>query len=213
MLANTILIAPERRLTLFQSGESGIAASKDPFIVLARVIDPLDRNMTKLVQSLASRESAATELDAKALLATYGNSVAPDATFSLRISDGQPKRYPMNGTFAPPFTTFYGLYDRSIGFASTGPWVLPQRWQDRKDSLALATPYNVASTNDIIGGNSGQPGHQQGCGSGGAHLRWQHRGTAEPLPLHRVPGARCVPRFTRHRRGAAEHLRREVDRR
>ncbi len=157
MLANTILIAPERRLTLFQSGETGIAASKDPFIVLARVIDPLDRSITKQVQALASRESAATELVAKALLATYGNSVAPDATFSLRISDGQPKRYPMNGTFAPPFTTFYGLYDRSIGFASAGPWVLPQRWQDRKDSLALATPFNVASTNDIIGGNSGSP--------------------------------------------------------
>jgi hypothetical protein len=157
MLANTILISPERRLALFQSGEAGIAASKDPFIVLARVIDPLDRSMTKLVQGLASRESAATELIAKALLATYGNSVAPDATFSLRISDGQPKRYPMNGTFAPAFTTYYGLYDRSIGFGSTGPWVLPERWQQRKDSLALATPYNVASTNDIIGGNSGSP--------------------------------------------------------
>ncbi len=157
MLANTILISPERRLALFQSGEAGIAASKDPFIVLARVIDPLDRSMTKLVQGLASRESAATELIAKALLATYGNSVAPDATFSLRISDGQPKRYPMNGTFAPAFTTYYGLYDRSIGFGSTGPWILPQLWQQRKDSLALATPYNVASTNDIIGGNSGSP--------------------------------------------------------
>ena len=157
MLANTILISPERRLALFQSGEAGIAASKDPFIVLARIIDPLDRSMTKLVQGLASRESAATELIAKALLATYGNSVAPDATFSLRISDGQPKRYPMNGTFAPAFTTYYGLYDRSIGFGSTGPWILPQLWQQRKDSLALATPYNVASTNDIIGGNSGSP--------------------------------------------------------
>ena len=63
----------------------------------------------------------------------------------------------MNGTFAPVLTTFYGLYDRSIGFESTGPWALPERWQQRKDSLALATPYNVASTNDIIGGNSGSP--------------------------------------------------------
>jgi hypothetical protein len=157
MLASTTLISPERRLALFQSGETGIAASKDPFIVLARVIDPLDRSMTKQVQALSSRESAATELIARALLATFGNSVAPDATFSLRISDGQPKRYPMNGTFAPAFTTFYGLYDRSIGFESAGPWTLPQRWQERKDSLTLATPYNVASTNDIIGGNSGSP--------------------------------------------------------
>lgn len=157
MLASTILIDPAQRVALFTSGEAGIKASKDPFIVLARVIDPLDRSMTKQVQLLASRESAATELIARALLATYGNSVAPDATFSLRISDGQPKRYPMNGTFAPAFTTFYGLYDRSLGFESTGAWALPDRWNARRDSLALATPYNVASTNDIIGGNSGSP--------------------------------------------------------
>jgi len=157
MLASTILISPEQRVALFTSGAAGITASKDPFIVLARVIDPLDRSQTKQVQALSSRESAATELIARALLATYGNSVAPDATFSLRISDGQPKRYPMNGTFAPAFTTLYGLYDRSIGFESKGAWTLPERWQQRKDSLALATPYNVASTNDIIGGNSGSP--------------------------------------------------------
>ncbi len=157
MLASTTLVDPAQRVALFTSGEAGITASKDPFIVLARVIDPLDRSQTKLVQALASRESAATELIARALLATYGNSVAPDATFSLRISDGEPRRYPMNGTFAPAFTTFYGLYDRSIGFESKGAWTLPERWQQRKDSLALATPYNVASTNDIIGGNSGSP--------------------------------------------------------
>jgi len=157
MLASTTLISPEQRVALFTAGAAGIAASKDPFIVLARVIDPLDRSMTKQVQALASRESAATELIARALLATYGNSVAPDATFSLRITDGQPKRYRMNGTFAPSFTTFYGLYDRSIGFESAGAWTLPERWQQRRDSITLATPYNVASTNDIIGGNSGSP--------------------------------------------------------
>src|SRR4029077_5369244 len=80
MLASTTLINPEQRVALFTSGEAGIEASKDPFIVLARVIAPLDRSMTKQVQALASRESAATELIARALLATYGNSVAPDAT-------------------------------------------------------------------------------------------------------------------------------------
>ena len=76
---------------------------------------------------------------------------------TLRISDGQVKRYPVNGTYAPAFTTFYGLYDRSLGFESKDPWALPQRWQDHKDSLALATPYDAVSTNDIIGGNSGSP--------------------------------------------------------
>jgi hypothetical protein len=157
MVATTTLVTPAERLALFQSGEQGIAASQDPFLKLARVIDPLERAQAKHVQALASQESAATEKIAQALLATYGNSVAPDATFSLRISDGQPRRYPMNGTLAPAFTTFYGLYDRSLGFESKAPWNLPDRWQQRRDSLVLSTPYDVASTNDIIGGNSGSP--------------------------------------------------------
>ena len=69
-----------------------------------------------------------------------------------------PKRYPYNGTFAQPFTTLYGLYDRSIGFVRGAPLdPAGASWQRRKDSLDLATPFNVASTNDIIGGNSGSP--------------------------------------------------------
>ena len=87
----------------------------------------------------------------------FGSSVAPDATFSLRISDGEVRRYPYNGTLAQPFTTFHGLYDRHFGFQGQQPWHLPQRWIDRRDSLNLRTPFNAISTNDIIGGNSGSP--------------------------------------------------------
>ena len=81
MLAKSTIITPEQRLALFQSGASGIDASKDPFIQLARVIDPLERQMTLQVQAFAARESAASEVIARALLEVYGNSVAPDATF------------------------------------------------------------------------------------------------------------------------------------
>ena len=157
MLASTVLIDPTQRMALFSSGEQGIAQSQDPFIKLARVIDPLERSMALQVQALANRESAASELIAQALLAVYGNSVAPDATFSLRISDGQPKRYTANGTTYPYFTTYYGLYNRASGFDTTGAWAIPARWETHRDSLKLGTAYNVASTNDIIGGNSGSP--------------------------------------------------------
>lgn len=156
MVRTTELATADGRRALFES-PAKLAASKDPFIELARIIDPQDRAYDKQLDALASRESAASEQIAQALLAVYGNSVAPDATFSLRISDGQVLRYPMNGTVAQPFTTFHGLLDRNIGFSNEAPWNLPKRWEERKDRLALATPLNAVSTNDIIGGNSGSP--------------------------------------------------------
>ena len=109
------------------------------------------------MNALANQEDENDELVARALLAVFGNTVAPDATFSLRISDGVVARYPYNGTFGQPYTTFYGLYDRSFGFAGQAPWNLAPRWLAAKDHVNLATPSNGVSTNDITGGNSGSP--------------------------------------------------------
>ncbi len=157
MVQKSTIITGEQRKALFESGADSIAASTDPFLKLARVIDPLERANAKRTEALTSREAAANEQVARALLAVYGNSVAPDATFSLRITDGELKRYPSNGTFAPAYTTFYGLYDRSVSFGGEPDWALPTRWQERKDRLDQATPYNAVTTTDIIGGNSGSP--------------------------------------------------------
>ena len=51
-------------------------------------------------------------------------------------------------------TTFAGLYDRATG---RDPFALPARWLAARSQLALATPFDVATTNDTIGGNSGSP--------------------------------------------------------
>ncbi len=154
--ASQILTGDQRR-ALVQGGASAIAASTDPFIVLARVIDPLERAISTQWTAWTNEESRNDELIARALLAVFGNSVAPDATFSLRITDGEVKRYPMNGTFAPAYTTLYGLYDRAYGFGLQDPWALTPRWLAARSRLDLSTPFNAVSTNDIIGGNSGSP--------------------------------------------------------
>jgi hypothetical protein len=157
MVAANQLGTADQRRALLQGGATAVAASTDPFVRLARVIDPLSRPILARVTALANEESQNDELVARALLAVFGNSVAPDATFSLRISDGEVKRYPYNGTFGAPYTTFAGLYDRSWGFSGEAPWDLTPRWQAARERLNLATPFNAVSTNDITGGNSGSP--------------------------------------------------------
>jgi hypothetical protein len=157
MVQGTSIATADQRRALIQGGAAAIAASADPFLALARVIDPLERRVSDEVTALVNRETVQTERVARALLAVYGNSVAPDATFSLRITDGEVKSYPYNGTMAQPFTTFHGLYDRSAGWGGKAPWNLSERWMARRDSVDLATPLNAISTNDIIGGNSGSP--------------------------------------------------------
>ncbi len=86
----------------------------------------------------------------------FGTSLPPDATFTLRISDGVIKGYEYNGTIAPTRTTYFGMYDRFYSFNKTFPWALPPRWQNPSMEL-LMSPMNTVSTNDIIGGNSGSP--------------------------------------------------------
>ncbi len=146
------------RKQLIEGGESAVAASTDPEIVLARQLDPMRREFVKWMQdNVQSVDQRAGEALGKARFAVYGRSAYPDATFTLRLSYGQVKGYPMNGTKAPPKTTLYGLYDRANSFDFQGPFWLSSRYLEGRAKLDLSTPLNFVTTNDIIGGNSGSP--------------------------------------------------------
>ena len=138
--------------------------SADPAVAVARALLPAIQAYSASQQAANAELAELTARLARARFDLYGTQVPPDATFTLRLTDGTVKGYDYNGTAAPPYTTFYGLYDRyysqCVATGRTGPdcpWALPQRWLDARDDLDLATPYNFVSTTDIIGGNSGSP--------------------------------------------------------
>jgi hypothetical protein len=146
------------RKQLIEGGQSAVDASTDPEIVLARQLDPMRREFVKWMEdNVQSVDQRAGEALGKARFAVYGRSTYPDATFTLRLSYGQVKGYPMNGSKAPSKTTFYGLYDRANSFDFQGPFWLSSRYLEGRTKLDLSTPLNFVTTNDIIGGNSGSP--------------------------------------------------------
>ena len=146
------------RKSLIDGGEAAVAASTDPMIVAARRVDPIVRETTcRMRDTFGSVLTKEGEKLGKARFLVYGKDAYPDATFTLRLSYGTVTGYPYNGTVAPPFTTFYGLYDRAASFSDKPPFNLTPKEESGQNKLDLATPLDFVSTGDIIGGNSGSP--------------------------------------------------------
>lgn len=158
LIPGTKLADVALRKSLLEGGEKAIEDCQDPLIVLMRKLEPIMREDIEWnKKNIESVVTPAEEKIAKARFAIYGKDVYPDATFTLRLSYGAVKGYPMNGTKAPYKTTLYGLFDRALSFDREGDFDLPESFWERKDKLDLSTPVNFVSTCDIIGGNSGSP--------------------------------------------------------
>jgi peptidase S46-like protein len=157
LINGTKLADSATRAMLIAGGQTAVASSNDSLIALARRLEPISRRVQQRAARLNDIVSANTEKVGQAIFAAYGRSLPPDATFSLRITDGVVKSFPMNGTIAPYKTSFYGLFGRSAEFEDKPPFRLPERWKSHRDRLDLAQPLDFVTTSDIIGGNSGSP--------------------------------------------------------
>ncbi len=190
------------RESLMEGGIEAVQASTDPLIELVRAMQAEQQSVIGAWQAANASEEVQNERFASALFAVYGTDLPPDATFTLRITDGVVKRYQFNGTYAPAQTSIYGLYGRAVEFDNEMPWELAPAFEEARGDVDMSVPFNFVSTNDITGGNSGSPVIDR-------EARWvgiAFDGNVESLPnefLFAAPNGRTV---SVHSAGITESL-------
>jgi Peptidase S46 len=155
LLAGTHLADPKVREQLWRGGAAAVASSDDTLIRFVRTTDPDARALrTRYEQEVEGPITRGQERLARARFKVYGDTVYPDATFTLRLSFGSVQGWTYHGQTVAPFTNFGGLYARA---SDSEPFRLPQRWRAAGSRIDPKILLDVSTNNDIIGGNSGSP--------------------------------------------------------
>lgn len=143
------------RMALWNGGKAAVDVSADPLIVLARRAEADSRAvLTAWRERVEGPAALAAERLARVRFALDGDKVYPDATFTLRLSYGVVAGWTYQGRTVTPFTTMGGLYARATG---AEPFALAPKWVAAEASVDKSAVFNLSTTNDIIGGNSGSP--------------------------------------------------------
>lgn len=159
LIRGTALADAKFREQLFNGGADALVESEDPMIKLASVVDERARAAWERFQTevVTVRETAYAKI-ANAMFSVYGDAVYPDATLTLRFSFGCIKGYEKDGEAVSPFTTIGDVFDVSDMHGREADWKLPESWVANEETLRESTTaFNIASTLDTHGGNSGSP--------------------------------------------------------
>ncbi len=156
MLKETVMADAKDLSKLLDKDTKKFLKKKDEFIQTSELLGEVYNKAVHEFQSTGMARKQIEQNVANEVFKVYGSSLPPDATFTLRISDGTVKSYEYNGTIAPVKTTYYGMYDRHYSNDGKFPFNLPSRWLNPSPEL-LKSPMNFICTADIIGGNSGSP--------------------------------------------------------
>jgi hypothetical protein len=155
LVSGSRLADPAVRKALWDGGMKAIKASDDPMIVYALRLADRQRELKEQTDAVYTGPLtlAGAQL-ADARFAAYGDTLYPDATFTLRISYGKVAGWTERGNPVPFMTTMGGTFERATGNA---PYDAAPGFSAAKNKIDPATAYDFVTTNDIIGGNSGSP--------------------------------------------------------
>ena len=202
LVAGTRLADPAYRKALWTGGKAAIDASKDPMIVYARKLDATPAPAPGRVRralSMAPVTAAQAKL-ADARFAAYGDTLYPDATFTLRISYGKVQGWTERGR--------HGADPRPCSAAPSTARPAPTRSTCRAPSSPARRRidpnivYDFVTTNDIIGGNSGSPVIDRSGAVIGAAFDGNIHSLARQLRLRRIASTgpwSCRPMRSRKR--------------
>jgi hypothetical protein len=155
VVAETKLDDPAVRKRLWEGGKAALTASRDPMIELVRSVDGDARALRRQFEDeVEAPITAASATIAAERFKAFGTRVYPDATFTLRLNYGTVAGWVENGTAVDPFTHLERAFERASGVS---PFKIPDSWMQAKDRLDMHTPFCIATSNDIVGGNSGSP--------------------------------------------------------
>jgi V8-like Glu-specific endopeptidase len=155
LIDGTKLTSAQLRANLLKGGKKAIDAFHDPLLDFARKLDGPARTVrTDYEDSVKAVITKNSALIAKARFALYGRNNYPDATFTLRLTYGAVAGYQENGHRVDPITNFAGAYAHATG---RDPFKLPATWRAAEKMVNPNANLNFASSDDIIGGNSGSP--------------------------------------------------------
>ena len=157
LISGTELLSVDARKKIAAGGIQAINDSKDPMILLAKIVNPPIRRIRSITDQLDEQDKQAYAQIAEAKFATQGTSTYPDATFTLRLAFGPVKAYEQDGLRLPAWTSIAGAFAHEKQHMGQTDYKLPESWKKAESKLSKSTPFNFVSTADIIGGNSGSP--------------------------------------------------------
>lgn len=129
----------------------------DPALAIVEVFADEFVSFDEEWRALAKTENRLARRLAGARRAVQTRPVLPAGSGAPRLTDGRLLGYPYNGTQAPAFTTFYGLYGQNRAFGASSWWALPQRWDEASGDLDRSTPLLRAASTDPAAGTNGAP--------------------------------------------------------
>jgi hypothetical protein len=158
------LAAVGARTPLVDAAPSAFEQSADPAIVFARDLLPTIRERRASTRVLNETLFQHRSKFARGLAEWKGDTMYPDANFTLRVSYGKAAGFTdKTGTPVPFATTFADMFTLAQSRGNKGEFEMPPAllaWRKKIGDAAFTqryanVPVNFVSTNDITGGNSG----------------------------------------------------------